>query len=496
MGTGKPELNIAMNKTVMIPLRESVASLISGVIVLAVLFVSKLFIDIPKLLIQKGEKLLPTNENKARAGQIMALSSFALLASYLVPYLLHKESSVYWPLFAVVLSVGLVMAFEKYIEFPPSLKELKNRSQNNIIENWFAKKIRRPIDTVWVRSYLGLLVLGVPAFIGLVIWHELGVVVIIIYGIAFAASFDVINSFEHTNGHNRFFRNTRAKGIDLYVLRVCEFVSTYLLCVIYSRIPNWYEVQHIVIHHSENNGLEDTQTSLPYDRSSFLEYSLAANKFALSGLFALDIIIYLINHKKTKALKKLLLGMLFFYAVVIFVGYFSVTSAFAILVFRYVGQVITTLGYFHEHGMIDISDPGNIYTNSLNYISDNDHSSLGDDAHIEHHLHQGWHWSRYYDAAVDNLPNYEKEKALGFLDGPGALSRYYRHLWEGNFVKLTEMYVLYGNEHCEKMEMAEVLFERTRPNVRKNLSSTAVFVDRKLGALAGILLPSWQENNP
>ena len=76
-------------------------------------------------------------------------------------------------------------------------------------------------------------------------------------------------TLDHTNIHTRVFSpkigaSPRIKAL----LSTLQFYFEYVFSVLTSRAPGFYRVQHVYVHHVEANGPLDTQTTLPYDRTS------------------------------------------------------------------------------------------------------------------------------------------------------------------------------------------------------------------------------------
>jgi len=259
--------------------------------------------------------------------------------------------------------------------------------------------------------------------------------------------------------------------------------------VLFARIPYWYNIQHSVIHHAEDNGLEDTQSTLKYDRASYFDFVRCANKFAFSGITSYDIIKYLLKNRRTKALRKVLFGMFIFYGFLCAVAIWNWYFVLVVLIMRYTGLLISAMGFIQEHGMVDIYDQKNIYRNSINYISsDNSHGSLGDDIHIEHHLHPVVYWYEYTRLASENIHRYASENSLGFLDRPGRQKEYYIKLWRGDFMGLASLFVIVGRQNVTDNEIADLLWRRTRPVHEQTRPVFIEKVDKIAGRIAGHLV--------
>lgn len=370
------------------------------------------------------------------------------------------------------------------------LKGLGDEGPVDSMERWFSPRMRHPADAVWpsVVTIISLLVL--PATAGLAIPGAFGARTVALYGAVVWVTWKSATDFEHADSHYHFFRRYRATGrLEKFVFRSLDIYLTYVFTILLARVPHWYEVQHVVIHHSENNGFADTQSTLKYDRASFIDFAKCANRFAVSGLLSIDVIVYLIKKRRLRALRRLATGICLFYGTLAAVCTFDWQIATTILFVRYVGGIISSMGFFQEHGIVDISDPDNIYRNSLHYIAlDNTHGSRGEDFHIEHHLHPGRHWAEYGGNVSDNLTRYAAERAIGFLDGPGRIDMYYRMLWRGDFTSLAPYFIVFGQPGISSEEMAGLLRARTRPLGAAEDIQTSKTMDRWLGRRASYLL--------
>jgi hypothetical protein len=157
---------------------------------------------------------------------------------------------------------------------------------------------------------------------------------------------------------------------------------------------------------------------------------------------------------------------------------------------KYVALLLTTLGFFQEHGMVDVTQPQNVYRNSIHYLApDNAHGSLGDDIHIEHHIHPGRYWGAYVADATNHADRYAAEDALTFLDGPGHLRRYYQLLWRRDFVQLAALFVVFGRPAMSLDERAELLRARTRPWHARHRSIAQERLDTVVGRVLGHVVP-------
>ena len=57
------------------------------------------------------------------------------------------------------------------------------------------------------------------------------------------------------------------------VLAACQWLFEYPVTLLTIRVPEFYRIQHVYVHHVEGNGPDDTQSTMAYDRTSFLDFS-------------------------------------------------------------------------------------------------------------------------------------------------------------------------------------------------------------------------------
>ena len=357
-------------------------------------------------------------------------------------------------------------------------------------ETLFVTRMRHPDDAVWARLLF---------FLSLTIWPILalmaqpgsfGLLTVLLYSAIMSVMSPAIVNFEHGDSHYHFFRTDFATPrLDRLMLRSIDLYFTYVLSLALARVPHWYEVQHVVIHHAEDNGPNDTQSTLEYDRASFVDFARCAHRFAVSGLVSDDVIAYLIKNRRRRPLRALVTGLFVFYAFIVALAFINWKCALTLIIYRYISGIMSATGFFQEHGIVDVSRPTNIYTNSLHFIApDNLHGSRGEDFHIAHHLRPAHHWTDYQSEVGDEIARYEAEGAVGFIDGADHVAAYYRLLWKRDFLGLAQYFVPLGRRQMSTVEMADLLRTRTRPLSCRS-DKTRLELDLMLGRCAGCLLP-------
>ena len=242
-----------------------------------------------------------------------------------------------------------------------SVVKMSSEEISDPIEAWFAGRLAHVADAVWPSVLLLMSLLILPAAIAMVIPNAFGAKTVTVYAVALWVTWKPATDFEHADSHYHFFRGHRAeRPRERTLFRVLDFCVTYIFTLASARVPHWYEVQHVVIHHAEDNGLDDTQSTLRYDRASFVDFARCANRFAMSGLFSVDVFEYLARKRRAKASRRLMIGMLLFYGMIGALVLVDWRVAVVIFAARYASGVISSMGFFQEHGIIDMSDPENI----------------------------------------------------------------------------------------------------------------------------------------
>lgn len=377
------------------------------------------------------------------------------------------------------------------LETPASLEAISLGIPSDPFQAWFALRLRNPLDSIWIKLAAVMTILMAPAVAGLLLPGFITGHTAILFGVAVATCWDTAEAFEHADSHYHFLRKPAVRSAcEQLVLATLSLHLRYGFTLMLGRIPEWYAVQHVVVHHAEDNDVDDTQSTLAYDRASFVDFARCANKFALSGILPLDVAGYLVRRRRWGALRRLVRGVAIFYGFVGIVALCNWPAAATILAVRYGALLHSAMGFFQEHGMVDIAAPRNPYRNALHYLAaGNTHCSLGDDAHIEHHLRQARHWSLYPADAKRNEDRYAAEQSLGFRQLADSQRVYYAALWRGDFVGLAKLFVIFGEPGATPDRIAALLVERTRPLRRRHHSLLMGLFDQALGRAAACILP-------
>jgi fatty acid desaturase len=154
-----------------------------------------------------------------------------------------------------------------------------------------------------------------------------------------------------------------------------------------------------------------------------------------------------------------------------------------ILSIRFSSGVGSALLNFYEHGLIDPTNPLNIYGNAstVQIQDEDDHGSLGGDFHIAHHLHPGRHWSLLIEEVKNSEDVYRERNVIVYRDTKSVV----RDLLRKRFYDIAFHCVLNG---VSPEEMAAEIQRRATSRQQKRQRALVHRVDGLLSELAARVL--------
>jgi hypothetical protein len=347
-----------------------------------------------------------------------------------------------------------------YTEIPDTFEGLRASIASRKIDRWFASVLPNSIDAIFVRIWLASTIGIIPVGIVLVLPWTVNYLAIIGYcGVLLLIQFP-LEITDHTNIHNRIF-NPKPDALP-YVRRIfdaCRINFDYVLTLLAARVPDHYRVQHVYIHHVEDNGPDDTQTTMPYDRTSFLDFSRHAFWQGLDLVTGYAIVPYLRKKNKTRQLREFLRGLAIWYAFIIVVTLFNPVASGLIVLSRFLGGNILSFIAFYQHGLVVASDVYDVRGNTVDYHF-TEHGNLGDDFHVEHHLKPARHWSKFRET-------FDQEAHQPGGHGAVILSKemftplaFIGALWNRDYVTVARYAKL---SEADSAKVGEIVHARTRP---------------------------------
>jgi hypothetical protein len=377
-----------------------------------------------------------------------------------------------------------------YTKQPATFDDVKASIATRWPDRWFAANLHNPLDAAFTRIVIGNAIAMVPVTVLLLLPASLNYLVVALWSAALLLVLFPQELIEHTHMHNRIFTprigsTPRVKRI----LAVCQWIFEYPVTLLTIRIPEFYRIQHVYIHHVEGNGPDDTQSTMAFDRTSFLDYSRHALLQGLDLLTGCLVIPYLRRKGKNRQIRELLQGLAVFYAIVAIVAVFNPIAAGLIVASRLLGGQILSFFAFFQHGLIDARDVKDVHGNTVNYDGD-EHGHLGADFHVEHHLKPARHWSTYSDAARKETEAHEEgHRAIvidkSFYSPLGMI----RALWKRDYLGVATVAQVRGFG-SDTGKIAAEIWERTRPIGQAERTGYMATLDRWLGQLMGRALPT------
>jgi len=400
------------------------------------------------------------------------VSSMFMIISYVV--MGRGWTAGEWPHLLVAVPVYLVcitafvVAAQSMSHMPAGLDEIEREIGRRWPEKWFSTRLRKSCDAYFVRFVLDSAVRVLPStFLLFFVDFRFvdSVFAVGFYLLSQAMSADCVEIVDHTDIHNSVFRCRRDRTTSdkaiVWIMRNCW---TYVLAPLCLRVPHFYRVQHLYVHHVENNGLSDNGSTLPYDRASFVDFCKLAFKLGISLSSAVDVSLYLLRRNKRRPFRQLWVGMLLWYGGLALVAIVHWEAAIIMIGTRFLGGGISAARTaFSWHGLIDMDEPENIYKNTTNaYLADG-HGAFGSALHVEHHINPGSHWSDLQMRARANENQHVAFEAVE-LWGFGWFGNYFlAAVWMKRFDLIASYCVRIGSYGAEPGDLAATIERRTRP---------------------------------
>lgn len=391
---------------------------------------------------------------------------------------------------ALWLSLGVVArAYLIYTECSDTFDGLSASIEGRPFERWLADRLHHPIDAVFTRVWVANSLLMAPMTVLLVLPNTINYFVIAAYATMLLLGQFPQEIVEHQNIHTRVFSpkagiNPRHKMI----LRVLQFYFEYVFALLTARVPGFYRVQHVYVHHVEDNGPLDTQTTLPYDRTSFFDFSCHAFWQSMDLVTGCLLIRYLRQKGKRRQLREVVKGLVIWWTVVFAVALFNPIAAMYLFISRFLGGPFITLITFYQHGLVDPDDPHEVEGHTIDFV-DAEHGNLGFDYHVEHHLKPARHWSKYYEEYTRAAGDGGDHPAIVMQKeqfGPLALMA---ALWRKDYPAIARHARLRGIPEDNAAELARIVGERARPIGAVERSEGLATADAIVSRLMAAALP-------
>lgn len=393
---------------------------------------------------------------------------------------------------AMWFSIGIfARCYLIYIAYPETFEGLKQAIASRPFDRWISTHLHHPIDAIYTRIWVGNSVAMIPLTLLLILPQTNNYFVLAAYGTALLLLQFPHELADHVNIHTRIFQPKIGASEPIKKLfGALQFYFEYVLAMLVARAPNYYRVQHVYVHHVEDNGLLDSQTTAHLDRTSFLDFSRHAFKQGLDLVFGVSIYRYIKAKGKNRQLRDLVRGMAIWWAFVIIVGIFNPVGAIILFVSRFIGGNMQSLVAFWQHGLVDPKDIQDNYGNTTNYAGP-EHGNLGNDYHVEHHVRPGRHWAAYYEDFSKESAKETGHRSVVMHKETFSPLTFVAALWGKDYAAIASYGNLGGIPKGDKAALARVVEERTRPvgHYIERLGAAARF-DLMFSRAMAFLLPT------
>lgn len=278
------------------------------------------------------------------------------------------------------------------------------RTDYNFFEKQCLRLIRDERDLPFVKLSLRILLLVIPVSILMFFWFKWWIAVpFLVFNIATGLGPFIL--MLHNTSHRKLFKQEY------------DFLNKlipYVLGPFYGETPETYFGHHIMMHHAENNLIDDLSCTMNYQRDSFIDYMKYFLLFFFFGMS--DLGYYFKRKNRWKFVRKVLLGEFGFFVICIVLWQFNWAATLTVFLLPFlIARFGMMAGNWAQHAFIDPSDPANSYRNSITCINcAYNKTCFNDGYHIGHHLRPNMHWLEMPVEFQRNIEKYKQNGAIVF----------------------------------------------------------------------------------
>lgn len=339
------------------------------------------------------------------------------------------------------------------------------RSDYNFIERQMLKLIRDERDLPFIKLCAYILFVVIPFSIFQFFYFRWWIAVpFLVYNIATGLGPFIL--MLHNTSHRKLFKQEY------------DFMNKLIPWVLgpfYGETPETYFGHHIMMHHAENNLIDDLSCTMNYQRDRFIDFLKYFGLFFFLGMA--DLGYYFKRKNRWKFLRKIMFGEIGFFILCALLWQVSWQATLMVFLLPFfIARFGMMAGNWAQHAFIYAPTPDNCYVNSITCINCTyNRTCFNDGYHIGHHLRPNMHWTEMPEEFQKNIEKYKANNAIIFQGIDFFVIWFF--LMTKNYHKLAHHFVDINEQFNSKEEIIAFLKKRiARIEVKRiNLNANVVF---------------------
>ncbi|MBL0310027.1 MAG: fatty acid desaturase [Bacteroidetes bacterium] len=278
------------------------------------------------------------------------------------------------------------------------------RDNYNFFERFLLTLIRDERDLPFLKLCLRILLFVIPVSILLFFYFRWWIAVpFLLFNIATGLGPFIL--MLHNTSHRKLFKQE---------YDILNNLIPWVLGPFYGETPETYFGHHIMMHHAENNLIDDLSCTMNYQRDRFIDFMKYFFMFFFFGMT--DLSFYFQRKNRKKFIRKILMGEVGFIVMCILLWQFNWQATLMVFILPFIiSRFGMMAGNWAQHAFIDAETPANNYRNSLTCINvAYNRTCFNDGYHIGHHLRPSMHWTEMPEEFQKNIEKYKDNHAVIF----------------------------------------------------------------------------------
>ena len=278
------------------------------------------------------------------------------------------------------------------------------RNDYSFFEKIFLKLVRDERDLSFIKLSLRILLVVIPISVVQFFYFSWWIAVSVLL-LNIATGLGPFILMLHNTSHRKLFK----QEYDWM-----NNIIPWVLGPFYGETPETYFGHHVMMHHSENNMIDDLSCTMNYQRDSFIDFMKYFFLFFFFGMA--DLGFYFKRKNRWKFIRKIMFGEIGFFAMCALFWQFNWQATLMVLLLPFlIARFGMMAGNWAQHAFIDANSPDNNYRNSITCINCTyNKTCFNDGYHIGHHLRPNMHWTDMPGEFQKNIEKYKQNNAVIF----------------------------------------------------------------------------------